>query len=94
MQAPADMEHIMNASSRRPDKSIGYITNAFCHLVWPEEFRPQFTTALHLKRGNGPMKKAQPNPLSRHELHQAVTPIINRLVVLLCFLQPVPDFSQ
>jgi hypothetical protein len=88
------MKHIMNPSPCRKHQPVGDVPNAFRDLKGTKELRPKLAATLHLKRDRGTMQETQPNPLTNCKLNRTVASVINRLVMLLSLLQPVPDLSQ
>jgi hypothetical protein len=45
----ANMEHIVQVSTRRQLESVGHVADLLYHLEWPEELGPEFAAPLHVE---------------------------------------------
>ena len=90
----AHMEDIMQSSAGQKLQLVGNPANALQHLEWPGVARAKLPFCPGLQRLRGPMKLAQPNPITYNKLQVTVAGVVVLLRQLLRLKEALPDLSQ
>jgi hypothetical protein len=75
-------------------KHVSHITDLLRDLDWPKELGPEFVAPHDIERHNWTVQEVEPCPLANHEVELLVLAVVERLVLLLCLLEPLPHLRQ